>query len=191
MTVLDLAEAQIAVHWKEEEAIPPPPSFIAQANLTDPDVDRRFALENFPECYAEYGEMLTWFERWEKILDDSTPPFWKWFTGGVINASVNCIDRHLPRKAARAAFLFVPELESEPVETITYQDLYDRVNEVAAVLRDVCGVRRAHGVVCTRDLRLRLVSEVVEVRGRPAPSLRPPHSGSCNLSCLGIATQLE
>ena len=73
MTVFDLAEAQIAVHWKEEEAIPPPPSFIAQANLTDPDVDRRFALENFPECYAEYGEMLTWYERWEKILDDSTP----------------------------------------------------------------------------------------------------------------------
>ena len=141
MSVFDLAEAQIAVHWKEEEAIPPPPRFIAQANLTDPDVDRRFALENFPECYAEYGEMLTWFERWEKILDDSTPPFWKWFTGGVLNASFNCIDRHLPRNAARAAFLFVPELESELLVTITYQDLYDRVNEVAAVLRDGCGVQ--------------------------------------------------
>src|ERR1051326_509940 len=145
-TNLDLAEAQIAVHWKEEERIPPPDSFVAQANLTDPGVDRRFALENFPDCFAEYAEMLTWSKRWDKVLDDATPPFWKWFVGGTLNASVNCIDRHLPASAERAAFVFVPELESEPIETITYQDLYDRVNEVAAVLRDVCGVRRGDRV---------------------------------------------
>jgi len=145
-TNFDLAEAQIAVHWKEEERIPPPESFVAQANLTDPNVDKRFALENFPDCFVEYAEMLTWSKRWDKVLDDATPPFWKWFAGGTLNASVNCIDRHLPASAQRAAFVFVPELESEPLETITYQDLYDRVNEVAAVLRDVCGVRRGDRV---------------------------------------------
>jgi len=140
LTVLDLAEAQIAVHWKEEEAIPPPPGFIKQANLTDADIDRRFSLQNFPDCFAEYAEMLTWFRKWDRVLDDSNPPFWKWFTGGTLNASFNCIDRHLPAKAGHAALIFVPELENEPLETITYQELYKRVNEVAAVLRDVCGV---------------------------------------------------
>ncbi len=141
MPVFDLAEAQIAVHWKEEDHIPPPSSFVEQANLTDPDVDKRFALENFPECFNEYAEMLTWFKRWEKTLDDSNPPFWKWFTGGLINASTNCLDRHLPAKAEQAAFIFVPEIESEPLERITYQELYNRVNEAAAVLRDVCGLQ--------------------------------------------------
>ena len=138
---LDLTEAQIAVHWKEEERIPPPKSFVEQANLTDPGVDKRFALEKFPECFNEYAEMLTWYKKWDKTLDYSNPPFWKWFVGGKINASYNCLDRHLPKKAGKAAFIFVPELESEPMVTLTYQELYVRVNEVAAVLQDFCGLK--------------------------------------------------
>src|SRR5215212_8588126 len=142
MTVatLDTNEAQIAVHWKEELLLQPTPEFVAQANLTDPGVDAQFALENFPQCFDAYAELLTWYRKWDQTLDSSNPPFWKWFVGGKLNASYNCIDRHLATHKGKAAFIFVPELESEPTVTITYQELYKRVNEVAAVLRDFCGL---------------------------------------------------
>jgi len=140
-TTLELTEAQIAVHWKEEDYLYPTPEFIQQANLKDPNVDKRFSLDNFPQCFDEYAELLTWYKKWDQTLDSSNPPFWKWFSGGTLNASYNCIDRHLPTHKGKAAFIFVPELESEPTITITYQELYKRVNEVAAVLRDFCGLK--------------------------------------------------
>jgi acetyl-CoA synthetase len=138
---MELTEAQIAVHWKEEDFQYPTPEFIRQANLKDPNVDKRFSLDNFPQCFDEYAELLTWYKKWDKTLDSSNPPFWKWFTGGTLNVSYNCIDRHLETHKGKAAFIFVPELESEPTITITYQELYKRVNEVAAVLRDFCGLK--------------------------------------------------
>ena len=137
---LELTEAQIAVHWKEEDYLYPPQDFVRQANLRDPNVDGRFSLERFPECFDEYANLLTWFRRWDQTLDSSNPPFWRWFVGGELNASYNCIDRHLEKSAGKPAFIFVPEPESEPDVVLTYQDLYDRVNEVAAVLRDFCGL---------------------------------------------------
>ena len=103
MSSLDLTEAQIAVHWKEEEYIQPPKSFIEHANLKDPNVMKRFSLENFPKCFDEYGELLTWYKKWDKTLDASNPPFWKWFVGGKLNASFNCLDRHLPKRKDQAA----------------------------------------------------------------------------------------
>ena len=141
MSGLDLTEAQIAVHWKEEEYIQPPASFIAQANLNDPSVAKRFSLENFPQCFDEFAELLTWYKKWDQTFDGSNPPFWKWYVGGKLNASFNCIDRHLKTHQKKAAFIFVPELENEPTETITYQDLHERVNEMAALLRDFCGLK--------------------------------------------------
>ena len=71
MSSLDLTEAQIAVHWKEELTIQPPASFVAQANLKDPSIDKRFALDNFPQCFDEYAELLTWYKKWDQTLDSS------------------------------------------------------------------------------------------------------------------------
>ena len=141
MSGLDLTEAQIAVHWKEEDYIQPPASFVAQANLKDPSVAKRFSLENFPQCFDEYAELLTWYKKWDETFDGSNPPFWKWFVGGKINASFNCLDRHLKTHQKKAAYIFIPELENEPTITITYQELYDRVNEMAALLRGFCGLK--------------------------------------------------
>ncbi len=62
------------------------------------------------------------------MLDSSDPPFWKWFLGGRLNASFNCIDRHLPNYRNKAALIYVPEPENEPHQTITYQELYWRVS---------------------------------------------------------------
>jgi len=137
MTKTDVSEAQIAVHWKEEEYYYPPKDFVAQANMQDPDVLDRFTLDKFPDCFKEYADMLDWFEPYHTVLDTSDAPFWKWFVGGKINASYNCVDRHLEKYGDKAAFIFVGEPENEPDQHITYRELYRRVNEVAALLRDL------------------------------------------------------
>jgi acetyl-CoA synthetase len=134
-------EAQIAVHWREEEYFDPPAAFIGQANASDPSIFDRFTEEHFPECFREYAELLDWDQDWHTTLDTSDPPFWKWFVGGRLNASYNCIDRHLATQANKAAFIWVPEPEAEETRTITYRELYRRVNELAAMLAGFCGLR--------------------------------------------------
>ncbi len=138
---LQASEASIAVHWQEEELVYPSAQFIAQANMTDPEIYNRFSLENFPNCFKEYADMLDWYEYWHTILDTSDAPCWKWFVGGKINASYNCIDRHLPKNRNKTAIHFVPELEQEGYQHITYQELWVRVNEMAALLRDYAGLK--------------------------------------------------
>jgi acetyl-CoA synthetase len=138
---IDVPEAEIAVHWQEEKYYYPPTEFITQANLTDEKVYERFGLNNFPECFSEYANLLDWYKRWDKTLDTSNAPFWRWYVGGRINASFNCVDRHLEKNKNKSAIHFVPELEDEAIQHITYQELYVRVNEFAALLRDFCGLK--------------------------------------------------
>src|ERR671930_2470034 len=136
-----VSEAQIAVHWREEEYYNPPVTFVAQANATDLAIRERFSEEHFPDCFKEYADLLTWDAYWHTTLDTSNPPFWKWFVGGRLNASYNCVDRHLATSRNKAAFIWVPEPEDEETKAITYQELYRRVNELAALLPDFCGVK--------------------------------------------------
>jgi len=140
--VIETSEAQIAVHWKEEDYYYPSPKFIGQANMTDPSVYEKFSLDNFPDYYTEFAELLTWYKYWDEVLDTSDPPCWNWFKGGKLNASYNCIDRHLEKNKNKTAIHFVPELEEERVDHITYQELYVRVNEFAALLRDFAGLKK-------------------------------------------------
>ncbi len=137
----ETSESQIAVHWREEGYIYPPAKFVAQANLKDPSINERFSEKNFPQCFEEYANMLDWYEKWHTVLDTSDPPFWKWFVGGKLNASYNCVDRHLAKYKNKAALIFVPEPEDEEVVNVTYQELYVRVNEMAALLRDFAGLK--------------------------------------------------
>ena len=152
----DVSEAQIAVHWQEEDYYDPPAKFIAQANLTDEGVFQRFSLENVPECFKEYADLLDWYKYWEKTLDTSHPPFWRWFVGGRLNASYNCIDRHLKEYKNKTAIHFVPEPEHEPIQHLTYQDLFVRVNELAALLREFCGLKTGDRVT----LHMPMVAEL-------------------------------
>ena len=138
---LEVSEAQIAVHWREEEHVYPSAKFIGQANASDPAIRARFSEEHFPECFKEYAELLDWDEYWHTVLDTSNPPFWKWFVGGRLNASYNCVDRHRNRDRNKTAIIWVPEPEDELTQAITYEELYHRVNEFAALLRDFCGVK--------------------------------------------------
>jgi len=139
---VEVSEAEIAVHWREEEYFAPPARFIRQANAGDPSIFERFAEAKFPECFKEYADLLSWDKYWHTTLDTSHAPFWKWFVGGRLNASYNCVDRHLATYRNKAAFIWVPEPESEATQVITYQELYQRVNAFAALLRDFCGLKQ-------------------------------------------------
>ncbi len=144
--VVETTEAQIAVHWKEEDYYYPSAKFIGQANLTDPDIFNRFSLDNFPDYFTEYAELLTWYKYWDEVLDTSDAPCYKWFKGGLINASYNCIDRHLKNNKNKTAIHFVPEPENEKTDHITYQELYVKVNEMAALLKGTARLKRGDRV---------------------------------------------
>jgi acetyl-CoA synthetase len=131
----ELSEAQIAVHWREEEYFDPPPAFVLQANAADPAIYKRFTEERFPDCFTEYADLLTWDAKWHTTLDTSEPPFWKWFVGGRLNACVNCVDRHLESRGDSDAFIWVPEPEGADTQRISYRELHRRINEFAALLR--------------------------------------------------------
>ena len=129
--------ATIESRLTEERIFPPPASFVSQANMTDARVYDRFEA-GFPDVYAEYAELLDWDRKWDQVLDASRPPFYRWFVGGRLNASHNCVDRHLEARGDQVAYHWIGEVGDE--RTITYRGLHRQVNEWAAMLRGL-GVR--------------------------------------------------
>jgi len=154
--ILEASEAGIAVHWQEEGYVNPSAKFVAQANMTDEGIYDRFSMENFPECFNEYADLLDWYKPWDTTLDTSDAPCWKWFVGGMINACYNCVDRHLEKNKNKTAIHFVPEPENERIQHISYQELYVRVNEFALLLRDFAGLKAGDLVT----LHLPMVAEL-------------------------------
>jgi acetyl-CoA synthetase len=131
--MVDNDDSQLEARLPDQDYYRPPPEFVGQANATDRSIYDRF--DEFPEGFEEYAEMLEWESRWDDVLDDSNPPFYEWFTGGELNASYNCIDRHLDERKNQTALLW--EGEDGEQRNITYQDLYREVNKMAAALEDV------------------------------------------------------
>ena len=117
------------------ELIDPPPSFRERANVNDPGIYERFS-EEWPECWEEAAALLDWETEYETVLDDSNEPFYEWFTGGELNASYNCLDRHLEAgRKTHAALTWEGKLRER--RTYTYQELYREVNEFAAALEEL------------------------------------------------------
>ncbi|MBS1869532.1 MAG: acetate--CoA ligase [Actinobacteria bacterium] len=119
----------------EIERFSPPESFRAQALLTDPAVYEEAARD--PQAWwAKQAEELDWFERWDTVLDDSDPPFYKWFVGGKINASYNCLDRHVEAgRGDRVAYHWRGEEGEE--RDLTYAELHRDVQRFANALKDL------------------------------------------------------
>jgi len=91
--------------------------------------------EGFWEEVAE--EHFMWRKRWDNILSwDFKKPEIRWFEGGKLNITENCIDRHLRIRGDKTALLFEPNDPKEASEHITYNDLYQRVNRLANVLKE-------------------------------------------------------
>jgi acetyl-CoA synthetase len=137
---------------QEDRTFPPSESFRAQANARDESVYERAARD--PEFFwASFASELDWFTPWTKVLDWQ-PPHAKWFLGGTLNASVNCVDRHaLGSRRDKTAIIW----EGEPGEqrTLTYFELLQQVSKFANVLRSL-GVSRGDRVA----LYLPLVPEL-------------------------------
>jgi acetyl-CoA synthetase len=133
---------EFAALLNEHRQFPPPDEFARDANVNDPSVYERAAAD--PERFwADFAEELDWIRPWERVLSWD-PPHARWFQGGTLNASVNCIDRHLtgPRRN-KAALIW----EGEPGDrrTLTYFELYREVSIFANVLKKL-GVRKGDRV---------------------------------------------
>jgi acetyl-CoA synthetase len=136
------------------EKFDPPEEFREHALLNDPSVYAQAARD--PQAWwASQAEQLDWFQRWSRVLDDDDPPFYKWFTGGTLNVSYNCLDRHvIAGRGDRVAFHWRGEDGQE--REITYAELLVEVKRFANALKDL-GVRKGDVV----GIYLPMIPEVV------------------------------
>jgi acetyl-CoA synthetase len=131
--------SEIDALLQEHRSFPPSEAWTRQANISDRSVYDRAAAD--PEAFwAGFARELEWMTPWTRVLEWRSPHA-KWFVGGTLNASVNCVDRHA-RSARRNKAAIVWEGEPGDRRTLTYWDLYRQVNAFANVLKKL-GVR--HG----------------------------------------------
>jgi acetyl-CoA synthetase len=136
------------------EKFEPPPAFREQALLKDPEVYARAAADPLGWWTAQ-AEELDWFQRWSRVLDDDDPPFYKWFTGGTLNVSYNCLDRHvIAGRGERVAFHWRGEAGDE--RELTYAQLLEQVERFASALKEL-GVQKGDVV----GIYLPMIPEVV------------------------------
>ena len=120
---------------QEERSFPPPADFTAKANMADPDIYAKAAAD--PEAFwAELAEGLDWYRKWDTVLDWSGAPFAKWFIGGKLNVSYNCIDRHV-NNGRRNKAAIVWEGEPGDWKVYTYGDLLREVCQFANGLKSL------------------------------------------------------
>jgi acetyl-CoA synthetase len=131
--------SELEVLLETEQTFEPPPEFAAEANASDPGIYERADAD--PEAWwASWAEKLDWIEPWNQILDWSEPPFAKWFVGGKLNASANCLDRHVEAgRGDRVAIHWeaedADELGAEGRKAVTYAELLDSTERFANVLK--------------------------------------------------------
>lgn len=111
----------------------PSKEFVKSANVNDPSIYSR-AYENWIEFWEEFAKELEWFEPWEKFLDDSRAPYYRFFVNGKINACYNCVDRHAEEKNKLAV---IWEGEDGESRFLTYYQLYKEVNAFAKALKSM------------------------------------------------------
>jgi acetyl-CoA synthetase len=118
----------------EQETFEPPAAFREKALIADESVYEEAARD--PQAWwAKQAEALDWFERWDQVLDETDAPFFKWFLGGKLNASYNCLDRHVEAgRGDKVAFHWRGEEGEE--RDVTYADLLRDTKRLANVLKD-------------------------------------------------------
>ena len=128
---------------EEARVFASPEGFANNAHVNDDSVFAQAAAD--PEAFwASIADELHWFKKWDQVLDESDPPFYKWFVGGKLNITYNCLDRHLTSwRRNKAAIVW----EGEPGDQVvlTYYDLWREVNKFANALKGL-GVKRGDRV---------------------------------------------
>lgn len=96
--------------------------------------------------WGEAAEAITWTKKWDKVLDDSNKPFYRWFTGGELNTCYNAVDRHVENGRGDQAAIIYDSPVTDTVQTITYRELQSQVAKFAGGLRSL-GVNKGDTVV--------------------------------------------
>jgi len=117
---------------------------IANANVPDWDALQKEASEDNEKFWEKRAEELHWFKKWDKVLDDSDKPFYKWFTGGQTNIAYNCLDVHA-QTHRRNKLALIWEGENGDMRTLSYYKLHRETCKFANVLRSM-GVEKGDRV---------------------------------------------
>jgi len=134
-------ERTIDALLEERREFEPPKEFTAQANANDPSIYEH--AQKDPEAWWEsQAERLSWSKKWDKVLEWN-PPHQEWFVGGKLNASYNCLDRHLEENGDRIAYHWIGE--PGDARSISYQELHAEVCKLANALREL-GVQKGDRV---------------------------------------------
>ena len=138
----------------EQEAFPPPAGFFTERSVRDRPLHEAAELD--PNAFwAEQARQLHWDDPFATVLDDSNPPFYRWFTDGKLNVSYNCLDRHVEAgRGHRIAFQWAGEEGEE--RAVTYAQLLDDVQRLANALKTL-GVSKGDIV----GIYLPMIPEVV------------------------------
>jgi len=101
---------------------------------------------DYEGTWASFADdKIDWFKKYDKVLDESNAPFYKWFKGGTLNVANQCVDRHLATKSEQTAILF--EADNGEAEHITYGQLAKRVNKTANMFKNEYGINKGDRVV--------------------------------------------
>ena len=114
----------------------PAPDIVAQANVPDPEELRREAAADLEGYWAGRASELEWFKKWDRVLDDTNKPFYKWFVGGKTNIVLNAIDRHV-RTWRKNKLALIWEGEKGDVRTFSYHALAREVCKFANILKSM------------------------------------------------------
>jgi len=106
----------------------------------------RRAMEDPEGFWAEQAEKIDWVKRWDRVLDESNPPFYRWFCGGVLNTCWNAVDRHVEGGRAEQPALIYDSAMTGEVRTITFRELREQVALFAGVLKKY-GVEKGDRVI--------------------------------------------
>ncbi len=142
----------------ETRVFPPSEAFVKQANISGMAAYQamcKAAEDDFEGFWAALArENLLWHKPFTKTLDESTPPFFKWFHDGELNASYNCLDRHLKTQPDKVAIVF--EADDGKVTKITYKALYHEVCRFANGLK-ARGIAKGDRVIVYMPMSIQAV----------------------------------
>jgi acetyl-CoA synthetase len=126
----------------EDRIFPPADEFIAQANAK-PGIHEQAEEDWLGFWEQQARSRITWYKEPTEVLDDSNPPFFKWFKDGELNVTYNCLDRHLDSQGDKVAYHWIGE--PGDTRTFTYRELYEEVNRFANGLAEL-GVEKGDRV---------------------------------------------
>src|SRR5688572_13909643 len=142
----------------ETRVFPPSEAFVQQANVSGMAAYRAMCAEaeaDLEGFWAKHAKAeLNWTKPFTKILDESNAPFFKWFHDGELNASHNCLDRHLSKQPDKVAIVF--EADDGKVTKVTYKELYHRVCQFANALK-AQGIQKGERVLIYMPMSIEAV----------------------------------